>query len=436
MTLDGFRLVKVLSAFLTAWSLAACGSLDWSAERAAALRAVEAPIIESTDVDALFAAPLDREAALRLALVNSPEFGRLLAWHQSEFAEAQASGRLANPRFSYERLRSPEGLDIERWVSLGVIDLLTWPQRRRLAAADLESVRVQLAMTVIDRMTEVRQAWVRAVAASEKRGYAERVLASAEASAELARRMESAGNFNRLERARQQSYEADARARLTLARQHELEERESLVRLLGLNAQQAAALQLPARLPDLPIEPRSPADVSANINATRLDLRLANATWQSLNARRGLTSVNSLAELELALREGEPRGFEVEVMLPVFDLGDLQRTAARAWAESAMQALKQTSIAASSDLRVSYSAYRSAFDNAVHHRDVLVPLRRSMSEEALLRYNGMLIGVFELLADARDQIETVVAAIEAQERFWLAEATLQSSLLGRPGVVR
>jgi len=421
---------------MAALSLAACGSFDWSAERATALRTVEAPPLASTDVEALLAVPLDRDAALRLALVNSPEFNRLLAWHQSELAEAQASGRLANPRFSYERLTSPEGLDIERWVSLGVIDLLTWPQRQRLAAADLESVRVQLAMTVLDRMTEVRQAWVRAVAAGEKRGYAERVLASAEASAELARRMESVGNFNPLERARQQSYEADAQARLTFARQHELEERESLVRLLGLNAEQAAALQLPARLPDLPIEPRSPADVSANINATRLDLRLANATWQSMNARRGLTGVNSVAELELALREGEPRGFEVEVMLPIFDLGDLQRTAARAWAESAMQALKQTSIAASSDLRVSYSAYRSAFENAVHHRDVLVPLRRAMSEEALLRYNGMLIGVFELLADARDQIDTVVAAIEAHERFWLAEATLQASLLGRPGVVR
>lgn len=65
-----------------------------------------------------------------------------------------------------------------------------------------------------------------------------------------------------------------------------------------------------------------------------------------------------------------------------------------------------------------------------------MPLRKAMSEEALLRYNGMLIGVFELLSDAREQVDTVIAAIESSERFWLAEADLQASLLGRPGVER
>ena len=35
-----------------------------------------------------------------------------------------------------------------------------------------------------------------------------------------------------------------------------------------------------------------------------------------------------------------------------------------------------------------------------HYRDEVLPLRRVIAEENLLRYNGMLIGVFELLADA------------------------------------
>jgi len=42
-----------------------------------------------------------------------------------------------------------------------------------------------------------------------------------------------------------------------------------------------------------------------------------------------------------------------------------------------------------------------------------VPLKQRISEENVLRYNGMLIGVFELLADARSQIASVNAAIEA-----------------------
>ena len=57
---------------------------------------------------------------------------------------------------------------------------------------------------------------------------------------------------------------------------------------------------------------------------------------------------------------------------------------------------------------------------------------RRIAEENLLRYNGMLIGVFELLADARAQVASATQAIEAEREFWRAEATLKASLLGQP----
>jgi outer membrane protein TolC len=50
----------------------------------------------------------------------------------------------------------------------------------------------------------------------------------------------------------------------------------------------------------------------------------------------------------------------------------------------------------------------------------------------VLRYNGMLIGVFELLAETREQIAAVIAAIDAQQQFWLADAALSSTLIGKP----
>ena len=55
-----------------------------------------------------------------------------------------------------------------------------------------------------------------------------------------------------------------------------------------------------------------------------------------------------------------------------------------------------------------------------------------ISDETQLRYNGMIIGVFELLADARDQVTAVIAAIDAEQQYWLAEAALESALVGRP----
>lgn len=59
-----------------------------------------------------------------------------------------------------------------------------------------------------------------------------------------------------------------------------------------------------------------------------------------------------------------------------------------------------------------------------------MPLRKKISDENLLRYNGMLISVFELLADAREQVVSVEAAIRAQRDFWLADADLQLALNG------
>jgi len=42
----------------------------------------------------------------------------------------------------------------------------------------------------------------------------------------------------------------------------------------------------------------------------------------------------------------------------------------------------------------------------------------------------MLMSVFELLADARSQINGVNAAIEAQRDYWIADTELQAAITG------
>jgi hypothetical protein len=64
----------------------------------------------------------------------------------------------------------------------------------------------------------------------------------------------------------------------------------------------------------------------------------------------------------------------------------------------------------------------------------VVPLRKQISAENLLRYNGMLISVFELLADSRDQVTSVTGYVESLRDYWIAETNLQTALTGRsPG---
>ena len=94
----------------------------------------------------------------------------------------------------------------------------------------------------------------------------------------------------------------------------------------------------------------------------------------------------------------------------------------------------QARIDAGSVLRERYVLYRSALDLARWQRDELVPLRRTITDEMLLKYNGMLVGVFELLADARAQIVSVNNAIESLRDFWIAQADLDMALIGKPSL--
>jgi hypothetical protein len=48
----------------------------------------------------------------------------------------------------------------------------------------------------------------------------------------------------------------------------------------------------------------------------------------------------------------------------------------------------------------------------------------------VLRYNGMLSSVWDLLADVRLNISAVNASIDAQRDFWLADTDLQLVLTG------
>lgn len=395
----------------------------------------------------LLSKPLTQDDAVHLALINSPAMQALLAQSWADATSAAQAARVPNPILTLERLRSPTETEIGRMLAFGLLDLLTLPQRRRVADGRMEQVQLQLTADVVEKVTQVRQAWVAALAAKQSLTYAQQVSDSAEASAELARRMLEVGNFNKLQRARQQAFYADAAAQLANAAHAATATREALIRALGLTDAQSQQLLLPERLPDIPAAPRTGDDVSAAASRGRLDVKQAQAALNTIAISQGLSTVTSISDIELSVvrntsieradgHRTNVRGFEVAVKLPIFDWGGLQRDGMSAQMLTAANRLEATARAAGSNLRESYSAYRTTYDIARHYRDEIVPLRKLIADENLLRYNGMIIGVFELLADSRDQIASVIAAINAQQQFWMADAALRSSIMGKPLLMR
>jgi outer membrane protein TolC len=217
-------------------------------------------------------------------------------------------------------------------------------------------------------------------------------------------------------------------------------ERERLTRLLGLWGDQLS-FTLPERLPDLPTQPAEPGDAEQTALDKRLDVLMAKRSTEAVARSLGLTRATRFVNvLELGYQNksvtGEPRanGYEIEFELPLFDFGATRTARAEATYRQAMHRAAEVAIDARSEVRESYSAYRTSYDLAKHYRDEVVPLKKRISEENLLRYNGMLIGVFELLADAREQVTSVTGYVGALRDFWIAETNLQSALTGRsPG---
>lgn len=390
-----------------------------------------APLPSATDT-----APLSQDAALRLALAHSPALQALIASSQAQQSQSLARARPGLLGFTLERSRQGDDRSLSRTLTLGLLDLLTWPLQSAQARREVEQQQIDLARQVMGHLHDTRVQWVRAVAARERALYLTDVLTVTQTGAELARRMQEAGHFSALQATQSQLQAAQARTALAQARQHALMEREALIRLLGLEGAQAEALSLPDRLPGLPDAPPASAAPDEDSLNERLDVRLALARWQARQSGRTATALGGVVDVELGAGrttghgEATEHSRELGVHLSALDLGAARRSAASSSEDAARLAWLAARQQARSEWRSALAQRQSAHDVAMSARQELLPLHQRLVAERLKQYNGMLIGPFELLAQARQYRDSVVTALEAQRDYWLAEAQVQATREG------
>ena len=388
-------------------------------------------------VDALLAQPLSAEQAVQVTLLNNPALQATfykLGIAEADWVQARS---LPNPAISIGRLTRGSEVEWDASLHLVLLRMLTLPMRANIEQRLFEKTRAEVILDVIRLAAETRKAYFTAVAAEQTVRYMQQAMDAAGASAELGQRMAEAGNWSKLKQSREQAFFARTRVTLSRAEMAQMQTRERLIRLLGLN--DGTRLALPERLPDLPAELPALPDIEQQALDQRLDLQMQRQAATALAANLGLTRRTRLFNvLELGLiysdsnEEPTQRGYELSFELPLFDWGQARVARAEALYMQTLQRTAALAIEARSDVRESYAAYRSQYAIAKHYRDEVVPLQKQISEENLLRYNGMLIGVFELLADAQTQVASVNEAIVAQRDFWLAQSDMQLSLLGAP----
>jgi outer membrane protein TolC len=411
----------------------------------AALRTPEATLAARAKVERLLRRPLGADAAVQIALLNNRDLQA--AYNELGLAEAARieASLPANPRFSFDNVSGSGALDLERRVVADILALATLPARADIATDRFRQAQLTAAEATLRIAAETRRAYARAVASRALVSFLTEAQSSAEAATQLARKLGETGAMNKLDQARDQVFYAELTAQLATARQRATSERERLVRLLGLWGSDLK-FRLPENLPPLPARAKAFPAVEVAAVKRRVDLEVARIELDRLAKSYGLTKATRFIDLaEVAgisktMQEpGSARfnegGVGIELQVPLFDFGEVRVRRAEETYMQAVNRLTAKAVAVRSQAREAYQAYRSTYDIAQHYQREVLPLRKIISDETLLRYNAMQIDVFALLAEARARISSTVAAIDAQRDFWLADANLTAAIIGGGAVM-
>ena len=393
------------------------------------------PVEVASTVNGLLAAPLTAESAVRVALLNSPVLAVQLESVGVAAADYETAAQVRNPEF-YIAFRPPDrrppsATDIEATMSEDVLDLLLLPLRKRMAQRALDQSALLAADAALGLARDVRAAVYTLQAQQRTVALQEEMARASGATADLARRLHEAGNINELDFATQRAEDAQAQVDLLRARAELAEDREAVNRLLGLSGP-AAARWTVDDLPSVPGD-EAPADVAAAARR-RLDVAAADAevamTDQAVSLTKAgvLTQVSLGADLERETDKQVVVGPSIGLDVPIFNQHQGQIARAEAEARLARQRAAAARVNVEADVRSAEARLSAARAVADLASGVLVPQRQAVTRATQQQYNGMILGLYQLLAAKRAELAARQSAVAAEAQYWVARADLDRAV--------
>jgi cobalt-zinc-cadmium efflux system outer membrane protein len=388
-------------------------------------------------VKRLLAEELTADEAVQIALLNNRRLQarfESLGIAQADLVEA---GLPENPVLSLTVYSGDPGTNIEGAVLQDFISLLSLSVRKKIAGAQADRVTAEAAQAALDLAAEVKAQYYTVVGDAQVLELAQQVVTSTEAAAELAKRQYEAGTLSRREQAVQQGFYAQTVLEVAQAQVQLAADREKLNRLLGLWGEHTR-WKTPSRLPRVPESLPSPETLEATSVAQRLDLlaakKEAEAAAQALHLTQQFRYLSPLGIGVFYKREDDGENFfgpEIELGLPIFNQG--QGRIARAEAEYRRSAgnVEALAVEIRSETREARDRLAAAQEAARHLEQALMPLQQSIVDETLKFYNGMLVGVYDLLLAQQGQVQTARQYVGSLKEFWKTWAELERALGGR-----
>jgi cobalt-zinc-cadmium efflux system outer membrane protein len=123
-------------------------------------------------------------------------------------------------------------------------------------------------------------------------------------------------------------------------------------------------------------------------------------------------------------------GPTVDLELPIFDQGQARGARLLAQVRQARAREEELAVNVRSEVRTLRNRLLSVRSVAEHYKKVVLPLRERVVKESQLRYNSMLLGVFQLLAARRDEIDAYRDYIDSIREYWITRAELERAAGG------
>jgi outer membrane protein TolC len=398
---------------------------------------------DALSIPADIAAQQQRLLATELSLAHALELGFLrnsqlqqAYWQlvQADAKQVQQS-QLPWPSFRWHRLKEETGYSTELGLSSSILRLLSLPLQRELAQQDYSIAQLELAQHVSRYVQQVQLAWYDAVAAQQQLDHSEQLYRAMQASATIAKRMREIGNASQLEWLAHQTELAELALMRLQAQQLSATTMATLKQVLGVWPD--TPLQLPRQLPALPsaIAPVDPKALIAAAQQQRFDLalerhRLARqATVLGLSGHAKRLSMLNLS-IEANLQHQAEQSLGLDLALP--EASDAIARQAQAAFRQQQWRLYMQYQHAQHQVQQALSTQQHQLQVALLYQQQLMPLAQQTTDETLLRYNGMLVGVFDLMQQAKQQWLLAQQSIGAARDYWHADTRLAMTMLGAP----
>ncbi|MBM3514366.1 MAG: TolC family protein [Alphaproteobacteria bacterium] len=398
------------------------------------------PLQEALDlalVEPLLAKPLSMDDAVSVAVLASSDLRATYA--ELGIAQAELADALRLPVPTVEAVLRPtthptQFANLEFNIVQSIVDIFRRSDRRAAAEKTFEAETLRLAAEVVDSVTDVRRAYVEAVATGAMIDARREQAAATDAAVSFAESLHKAGNISDLELSVRRADHQDSLNAVAFAELADADTGPALAQIMGVAGR---VPEIPRWLP----HPNGADPGIEGLEAAALERRLDVVSHRQAvaSARAHLKEVadwgrwpeiHAGASAEL---EGEGEWAVGPTVGLEFPIADQSRPAvARAVAEltKADHELKSAEGAVRAEVRTAATKVAIARRLVDRLRDVAIPLKRDIVGLTQGEYNFMLVGAFELLDAKREESEAVAEYAEALHEYWMARIELAHAIGG------